>query len=752
MRLTSATVARASAKRPWQVVIAWVVALVIAMGLTVSLLGDALTTDFSFTDNPESEQAQTLIQELRGDTTIPELVIVTSESSTVQDPAYVAYVTELQATLSELIGEPDTNVIAVGSYLTQSGPVSEDGQTALLPVIIQTESFGILQEVAGLMHEKIAEIEVPEGFEVHVFGQGTLNEDFTALAEEGLQRGETIGIVIALIILIIVFGAVVAAVVPIILAIVAIIIAFGLTALIGQAVELSFFVTNMITMIGLAVGIDYSLFIVSRFREERLKGYEKIDAIERAGGTASRAVFFSGLIVVLALSAMLFVPASIFISLGLGAISVVIAAVAAALTLLPAVLSLLGDNVNRLRVRKQPTDPERRGTIWDRIAQAVMGRPWLSLILSTVILVFFASFFFRLDAGFAGVTTLPDETPSKQAYNALTAAGIPPGEGAPVEIVINGEITPEVEAAMAELQAEMAAIEFERDGQTIPLFDTSTVQIGEAGEVAVVSAALNADFQADVSTDAVVTLRSVIIPAAFADLDIPVLVGGGAAFNVDFFDDARGAQPIVFLWVLGLSFLLLLVIFRSVVIPITSILMNLLSVGAAYGILVLVFQNGEGNEPLFGLFAQVDAIEAWLPLMLFSILFGLSMDYQIFILSRIKERWDETGDNTESVAHGLRTTGAIITGAALIMVAVFGGFALGDLAGLQQMGFGLAIAVFVDAFIVRTILVPSTMKILGKWNWYLPGWLEWMPKFSFEAGPGEPTSAPAAAGAEDSDS
>jgi RND superfamily putative drug exporter len=253
------------------------------------------------------------------------------------------------------------------------------------------------------------------------------------------------------------------------------------------------------------------------------------------------------------------------------------------------------------------------------------------------------------------------------------------------------------------------------------------------GELAIVSAALAADFQDAVSTDAVATLRSDVIPDVFDGLDVDVLVGGGAAFNVDFFDDAREAQPIVFLWVLGLSFLLLLVVFRSLVIPLTSILMNLLSVAAAYGILVLVFQNGEDSEPLLGFFTQVDAIEAWLPLMLFAILFGLSMDYQIFLLSRVKEYWDRTGDTTEAVAHGLRTTGSIITGAALIMVAVFMGFALGSLPAFQQMGLGLAVAVFVDAFVVRTILVPSTMRLLGDANWYLPGFLRWLPKFDFEA-------------------
>ncbi|HKZ90576.1 MAG TPA: MMPL family transporter [Candidatus Limnocylindrales bacterium] len=738
MRLTSATVARASARRPWRVVGAWMVILVTSMGLAGALLGDSLTTDFSFTDNPESEQAQTLVAELRGETTIPELVVITSESDTVQDEVYGAYVTELHASLEGLI--EDTEVTFVGSYLTESGPVSEDGRTVLLPVVVQTESFGVLQAIAQKIQAIIDESNVPEGFTVRTFGQGTLNEDFNRLAEDGLQRGETIGIAIALIILIVVFGAVVAAVVPIILAIVSIIVAFGLTALIGQVFELSFFVTNMITMIGLAVGIDYSLFVVSRYREERLRGYEKIAAIERAGGTASRAVFFSGLIVVLALSAMLIVPNSIFRSLGLGAITVVIAAVAAALTLLPAVLSIMGDRVNSLRVRKQPTDPDRKGTIWDRIGKGVMVRPWASLIVSVGVLLFLGSFYLRLDAGFAGVTTLPDETPSKQAYEMLTAADIPVGEGTPVDVVIDGQITPEVETAVADLQAAMAEMQFERDGALVPLFAPSNVQIADTRDLAVVSASLDADFQDDVSTDAVVTLRSGIVPKAFAGLNVAVLVGGGAAFNVDFFDDARAAQPVVFAWVLGLSFLLLLVVFRSLVIPLTSILMNLLSVGAAYGLLVLIFQNGEGSDPVLGIFRQVDAIEAWLPLMLFSILFGLSMDYQIFLLSRIKEHHDRTGDNTASVAHGLRTTGAIITGAALIMVAVFGGFALGELPALQQMGLGLAIAVLVDAFVVRTILVPSTMRILGERNWYFPSWLGWLPSFRFEAG----SAAPAA--------
>jgi RND superfamily putative drug exporter len=709
----------------------WLVALVVTFAIAATSIGSALTTDFSFTDEPESEQAAALIEELRGESTIPELVIVASETGTVQDPAFAGYVGRLQEALSALIGE--TEVVFVGSYLTESGPVSEDGTTALLPVVVQTQSFGVLQEIAGEMNAIIDEVGVPEGFTVRTFGNGTLNEDFTHLAEETLQRGEAVGVFIALIILVVVFGTVVAALVPIILAVVAITVALGLITLLGQLLELSFFVTNMVTMIGLAVGIDYSLFIVSRYREERQLGYQTVDAIERAGGTASRAVFFSGLIVVLAVSAMLFVPASIFVSLGLGAVTVVVAAVIAAMTLLPAVLALLDDRIERLRLRKPPAHPEQSGGVWDRVGRGVMARPWISLIASSVILLFFASFWLRLDAGFSGVTTLPDDTPSREAYELLTAAGIPAGAGTPVEVVVDGSITPEVEAAMAQLQTEMAGFEYERDGATLPLFAPASIEQGPEGELAIVSAALATDFQDDVSTTAVSTLRNEVIPATFAGLDVEVLVGGGAAFNVDFFDDAREAQPIVFAWVLGLSFLLLLVVFRSLVIPLTSILMNLLSVAAAYGILVLVFQNGQENAPLLGLFTQVDAIEAWLPLMLFTILFGLSMDYQIFLLSRVKEYWDRTGDTTEAVAHGLRTTGSIITGAALIMVAVFMGFALGSLPALQQMGLGLAVAVFVDAFVVRTILVPSTMRILGDANWYLPSFLKWMPRFDFEA-------------------
>ena len=747
MGLSSASVARASAKKPWMVAGTWIVILVISFGLTGALLADSLTTDFSFTDNPDSEQAETLLkEELRdGQSTLTETVVIQAEIATVDDEAYSAYVAELEASLNGLV--EGGNVVGAFSYLNNpQAPISQDRRTTLLPVIIGSDDFDILGDVSLEMEEIIEESAIPAGFTVLIAGQGALNRDFNELAEEGLQKGETIGIVIALIILIIVFGAVVAAVVPIILAVVAIIVAFGLTALIGQLFELSFFVTNMITMIGLAVGIDYSLFIVSRYREERLRGYEKVDAIERAGGTASRAVFFSGLIVVLALSSMLIVPNTIFRSLGTGMIVVVIVAVAAALTLLPAVLSLMGDRVNSLRVRRAATDADKRGGIWDRIGGAVTARPVVSIVLSVGVLLFFSSFYLQLESGFSGVETLPEDVKSKQAFDML-AADFPAGGSLPVEIVVDGEITDEVTEAIASLQTALADVD---------VVASSEVTVNEAGNLALISAPLTSDFQAVASSEAVELLRAEIIPDTFEGLDVAVLVGGAAAFNVDFFDDADEAQPIVFLWVLGLAFILLTVMFRSLVISATSILMNLLSVGAAYGLIVLFFQEGVGLDFVKDIssavgFITVGAIEAWLPLMLFAILFGLSMDYQIFLLSRIKEDHDKHGDTTEAVATGIRSTGAIITGAALIMVAVFGGFALGDLAALQQMGFGLAIAVFIDATVIRMILVPATMKILGDKNWYLPKWLEWMPEFSFEASSeGGPALATAGAGADTS--
>ena len=504
-------------------------------------------------------------------------------------------------------------------------------------------------------------------FDVIITGGATLNNDFDTIAEKDLQTGETIGIPIALLILLLVFGALTAALIPLVLGILSIVVAVGLTALFGQAFQFSFFVVNVIGMMGLAVGIDYALFIVSRYREERSRGLAKIDAIAASGSTASRAVFFSGITVVLALAGMLIIPSTIFKSLAAGAIIVVLVSVVVSLTLLPAVLGLLGDRVNALRVPflgrgLEHIDPERTGGFWDRITTTVMRYPVVSLIAATAIMIALAVPLINLNTGSAGVTTLPDSARAKEGFELLERE-FSFGLVNPAEVVIEGDIAgDQVQGAIDRLEASLAED---------PAFSAGTLEVNDEGDVAALSVPVRGDPNEDEAIAAIERLREVHIATAFAGMDAEVLVGGATAEAMDYFKITDEYTPIVVAFVLGLSFLLLTVVFRSLIVPLKAIIMNLLSVGAAYGLLVLVFQEGFLNE-VFG-FQQVDIIEAWVPLWTFSILFGLSMDYHVFLLSRIRERFNETGDNSESVAFGVRSTATIITGAALIMAAVFGG-------------------------------------------------------------------------------
>jgi RND superfamily putative drug exporter len=736
VKLNPEALARASSRHPWRTLGIWVV-LIASMGFVSSqLLGDVLTQEFEFTNNPESVRAQQVIDERFSDGTevaSTEFFIVQSESLSVEDPAFEAAVRDLQADISELnggllAGQPFTYYdLAEQSPDQAAGLVSRDARGTLIGVPLLDVELSTIEELRA-----VAEEARPEGFTVQVAGQGVMFADFTEIAEEDLRRGESIGIAIALIVLIVVFASIVAAIVPIVMAVFAIAVALGLVSLIGQLTDFNLFVTNMISMIGLAVGIDYSLFIVSRYREERKKGFPKLEAIGASGATANRAVFFSGLTVVLALLGMFIVPASIFRSLGAGAILVTIAALAASMTLLPAILGLLGDRVNWPRLAKRAridSDHDPKGGFWDRISRGVMARPAVYLIVAVAILGGLGSFYFQLNRGTSqNVSTLPDDFPSKQAFLTLERefAG---GLTDPARIVITGDVqSPEAQAAIGDLQASVAEMDvFASESQVLPSTDGTAVEV-------------DAYFRGDPSTEAafqaIRDLRAEVVPAAFEGVNgVEVLVGGNTAFFTDFLDVADQYQWIVLAFVLGLSFVLLTVVFRSIVVPVKAIIMNLLSVGAAYGAVTLVFQEGVGIGFFNSLgfqFQQVAAIEAWLPLFLFSILFGLSMDYHVFLLSRIREEYDKTHDNTEAVAYGLRTTAGIITGAALIMVAVFTGFAAGRLGPLQQMGFGLAVAVFMDATIVRSLLVPASMRLLGDWNWYLPRWLGWLPQVRVE--------------------
>ncbi|MDQ4057681.1 MAG: MMPL family transporter [Actinomycetota bacterium] len=716
MRLSTERLARGSARRPWLTLGLWLVAIAVAGWLSSQYLDDALTTDASFTNDPEAKRATELAEARFGEEGVTEVFILSSENAKVTDPAFEEAVRSLQA------GAADEGAEAVTFYDTEDpSMVSDDGHTTLMPVVFEDRRN--LADHLPAIDALVEEGNDSGAITATSFGAITSEDDFSTIAEEDLRRGESFGILVALVVLVLVFGALVAGVIPIVMGVASIAIAIGLVALVGRAVDFSFFVTNMITMMGLAVGIDYSLFIVSRYREERFKGLEKIDAIVASGATASRAVFFSGMTVVLALLGMLIIPTTIFRSLGAGAIFVVVVAMLASLTLLPALLGLLGDRVNSIRVfrRKGDLGSETSHRFWNGITRRVMARPVISLVLGAGILIAASLSYFHINTGFAGVSTLPEDTRSRRGFEILSQE-FSGGMNSPVEIVVDGDVnSPEVQGAIEDLQAELAGDD---------LFGPSQVQLDEAGKTAIVSAPVNADPFGQVATSSIDRVRDDYVANSFEGVDAEVLVGGDTAFNKDFFDLTDTYTPIVFVFVLGLSFLLLMVVFRSIVVPLKAIVMNLLSVGAAYGLIVLVFQEGFGAGVLG--FQQVEAIEAWLPLFLFSVLFGLSMDYHVFLLSRIKERFDHTRDNTESVAYGLRTTGGLITGAAAIMVAVFSGFAAGELVMLQQMGFGLAVAVLIDATLVRSVLVPASMKLLGDRNWYLPRWLQWLPSFSVE--------------------
>jgi RND superfamily putative drug exporter len=716
MRSATQRLARGSARRPWLIVGLWIATIAVAGVLSSQFLGDALTTEVDFTNDPEAKRATELIEQRFGEAGETEVFILSSADATVTESSFERTVRSLQDSAS------DKGAEAATFYDTENpSMVSDDGHTTLMPVTFEkTDQIAdLLPAVEGLLDEANGSGVVS----ARSLGAVTLEEDFNRIAEESLQRGETFGVLVALVVLVLVFGAVVAGIIPIIMGIASIAVAVGMVALVGTTVDFSFFVTNIITMMGLAVGIDYSLFIVSRFREERAKGLPKLDAIGAVGATASRAVFFSGLTVVLALIGMLIVPNTIFRSLGAGAIFVVVVSVLASLTLLPALLSLLGDKVNSLRVLRRRTEfgSESSHRFWNAITRRVMARPVMSLVLGAGILLAASFSYFNINIGSAGVSTLPKDAPSRQAFEIL-ATEFSGGLSSPIEVMVDGDASSqEVKGAIQELQGVLGGDE---------LFGPSQVRVNERADATIISFPVNVDPTSEAATSSITRIRDDYVPAAFEGVDAEVLVGGDTAFNKDFFDVIESNTPIVFSFVLGLSFLLLMVVFRSIVVPLKAIVLNLLSVGAAYGLMVLVFQEGLAAD-LFG-FQQVESIEAWLPLFLFSILFGLSMDYHVFLLSRIKERFDETGDNAESVAYGLRTTGGLITGAAAIMVAVFGGFAAGDLVPLQQTGFGLAIAVLIDATLVRSVLVPASMKLLGDRNWYLPRWLAWLPNISVE--------------------
>jgi uncharacterized membrane protein YdfJ with MMPL/SSD domain len=709
--------ARSCGSHPWRTIVAWVGVIVLALAAAVLGLPGNLTSNGHVTGNPESKQAEDLVSgHFPPDpNAADELVVVRSASHTVDDPAFKQFVAQLYRQ-----GQATKVVYRARSYLNGSRQlVSADLHAALIEIQRQRDVDDLLPVIA---HN-----DGRDGFRVTITGSGTLDHDFNDLSQHDLKSGELgVGLPAALVVLVLVFGAVVAGLVPVLMAIVSILVAVGLTGLVAEGFTLSIFVINMISGMGLALGIDYSLFVVSRYREERGRGRLELGAIAASGATASRAVLFSGSVFVIALTGMFLVPSNVMRSLAIGAILVGIVSVLAALTLLPALLGLLGDRVNALRVPlvgRSVGHEAQEGRFWGAIVHGVMRRPVTSLVAAVVVLLAAASPVLDLHLGANGVSTLPNRLASKQGYQAL-ARSFPQASAAPVLVAIQGDVTaPRARAGIARLRSRIAA--------DSAFGGVGDLRVSADRRLAALIVPLSGDKTSDAALGAVRRLRDTLIPQTLGDTDLRAVVGGDTADNVDFIDAVHHWMPYVFAFVLGLSLVLLTIVFRSLVVAATAIVLNLLSVGAAYGLLVLVFQKGYAHSWLG--FQQVDVIEAWVPLFLFSVLFGLSMDYQVFLLSRIKERHDQTGSTDDALSYGVGSTARIITGAALIIVAVFLGFAMGDLVMFQQMGFGIAVALLIDATIIRSVLLPAAMTLFGRWNWYLPRWLDWLPRLDVEA-------------------
>jgi uncharacterized membrane protein YdfJ with MMPL/SSD domain len=611
------------------------------------------------------------------------------------------------------------------------GTLSEDGKSALVTFELPGEAAEDKVDPALATVSKLDRQE--SGFRIEEFGDASADKALDQAFEDDFQKAEVTSLPITLIILIIAFGALLAAFVPLLLAVTAVVAAISLIGPISQIAPVDEAINSVVLLIGLAVGVDYALFYIRREREERAAGRSEEAALEAAAATSGRAVLVSGITVIAAMAGMYLGGAATFVSFATGTIIVVAIAVIGSLTVLPAVLSKLGDRVNKgrvpfLRPEKRTGEPR----VWAWLLDRVLRRPLVSALAAGAVLVVLAIPVFHIHTADSGVDGLPRSIPIMQTYDRMQAAF--PGEQFTADIVVEGKnLDPAQITAAAE---EMRQIARNSDQFNEPI----TIDTSPDGQVAVIEVPLAGTGTDDTSLAAVETLREDAVEQVLPSVKGGDLVGvtGFTAGSVDFNDLMASRIWYVFAFVFAMAFALLLVTFRSIVIPIKAIALNVLSVAAALGIVTWVFQDGN-LEGLLN-FDSTGAITAWFPLMLFVILFGLSMDYHVFILSRIKEAVDRGESTSDAVSHGIKSTAGVVTAAAIVMVAVFGIFATLQFIDMKQFGVGLAAAILIDATLVRGVLLPATMKLLGDWNWYLPRWLEWLPKGPALEGSPEPVA------------
>ncbi|MDX6542396.1 MAG: putative drug exporter of the superfamily [Gaiellales bacterium] len=684
---------------------AWLVAAAISLaavtGVFGTKLGDLLSNRFDL-PGTESEHARSLLAEHFGQR--PDSAFTIVFSGHIRPAAQTAALRRAAAAL------PHARI----------GPLQPAGPNlafAQLDTTLEPQPAALRTEA---MRRAIGTVAAGR---VYVSGQVAINHDLQPVFDADLRRGEEIAIPIAILVLLIVFGTATGTLVPLLMAAGTVPVTLGLLWVVAHEMNMAIYVTNLVTLIGIAIAIDYSLLVVYRFREELVGGSDVRDSLRTTMRTAGHAVLFSGATVAIGLACLVLIPLPFIRSMGVGGLLIPLVSIFAALTLLPALLAIFGRSLLRLRVPFIGLRPDDDGGLWARIAETIMRRPAIVAGLTAGCLILLA-----LPAPFLSLTPgsskgLPAQSQAVQGLKLLEHT-LGPGTITPLIAVVDsghpggiGTAAPAIRRLVSEVRADPEVTIVQTPTDTgLPTY----LPADPSGRYARVVVSTRHDYGTDEAKKLAARFRHDYVPRARFGA-AHVYAGGGPPAGVDFINRAYGLFPWLVLGVLAVTYVVLMRAFRSLLLPLKAVLLNLLSVGATYGLLVITFRWGAGA--IIGL-PQADQIEAWIPMFLFAMLFGLSMDYEVFLLSRMRELYDETGDTERAVALGLMRTGRIVTAAAAIMVAAFSGFMLGSLIGLVQFGFGLAAAITIDATIIRALLVPALMKLMGEWNWYLPAWIE----------------------------
>jgi uncharacterized membrane protein YdfJ with MMPL/SSD domain len=666
-----------------------------------------------------SASAQAALAQGDLDQSANETVLVHSARLTAGEPTFRDVVERVALRVGAM---PEVTGVRSPFAPGDGGQISKDRHSALVQFSMRGSSETAAERVQPVIDAVAAVQRQSPGFTVSEFGDASAAHALSKLSGEGFARAEKLSVPITFLIMLVAFGAFVAAGIPVLLAFSAVLAASGLAAVASHVVHQSEATSSVMLLMGMAVGVDYSLFYLRREREERRAGHSSAVSLQRAAATSGRAVLVSGFTVLIAMAGMLLTGSKVFTSLGVGAMLVVFTAMVGSLTVLPALLGRLGDKVEKGAVRRA-SRARASSRIWDLVLRPVLRFPRVAIALSGGALVLLALPLFGMHTSFLSGDDIPHQLQIERTYAQIQHAF--PGAPQPAQVVVSAADvnTRPVRAALA--QTERLALASGEASEPI------TTRVNAAHTVAEIDIPQPGNGQDAASMHALQTLREHVLPATLGKLSgVSYSVGGMAAGTSDFNHTLSDHAPLVFAFVLGLAFLLLLITFRSIVIPLTSIVLNLLSVGAAYGVLVWVFQDGH-LENVLG-FHSNGAVVAWLPLFLFPVLFGLSMDYHVFIVSRIRELHDRGASTSEAVSRGIRATAGTVTAAAAVMVAVFAIFASLPTLDIKQLGVGLAVAVLIDATLIRNVLLPATMKLLGEWNWYLPRWLGWLPHMKRE--------------------